>query len=73
MIDRMTAKDIITKEKDASDGRVSRIYTTKKGKKAVGKVVEIWIDLEKKSLKGLSKETKDELRNSLRQILKNFD
>jgi DNA-binding MarR family transcriptional regulator len=72
MIDRMVAKGIITKEKDEVDLRVSRVFLTSKGKEAVKGVVDIWIDLEKKSMDGLSKETKDVLRTSLQQILKNL-
>lgn len=73
MIDRMIAKDIITKEKDETDQRVSRIFLTTKGKKAMKNVADNWIALEKKSLEGLSKEAQDSLRISLQHILKNLE
>ncbi len=72
MIDRMTAKGTITKEKDSVDLRVSRVFLTPKGKEAVQGVVDIWIDLEKRSLDELSKEAKEDLRISLQQIVKNL-
>lgn len=72
MITRMVTNGLVTKVKDSYDMRVSRIFLTEKGKKAMKKVEEVWYTLEEQTLEGLSTEEQIILRRLLQDVLKNF-
>lgn len=56
MVDRMEAAGMIKKDKDKTDRRTSRIFLTNKGRKQVGKLSQVWQDMETQLLKGLNKD-----------------
>lgn len=72
MIQRMLVKKLVRKERDKTDQRVSRIFLAPKGREAVQHIVRIWIELEKKSLRGVGVEEESALRHALLHILKNL-
>jgi DNA-binding MarR family transcriptional regulator len=73
MIDRMVATGMITKEKDASDKRTSRIYITDKGNDAYKQIAKIWKAMETIATKGLSEQQQTQLSELLKQVLNNLE
>ena len=73
MISRMEASGMITKVKDKSDKRVSRIFLTEKGKEAVFHLKEVWKALEVKTIEGLTEEQKKQLKELLKHVFGNFE
>ena len=72
MIDRMEANGLINKVKDNDDMRVSRIFLTEKGKKALKEVASVWKALEVQTLSGISHQDRETLRDILEKMLKNL-
>ena len=73
MIDRMEASGMIRKEKDGADRRISRVYLTEQGRKALGSIGVIWKTLEAETTKGLSATQESQLRTLLQAVLKNLE
>ncbi|MDR7129737.1 DNA-binding MarR family transcriptional regulator [Algoriphagus sp. 4150] len=73
MLVRMQASGMITKVKDNSDKRTSRVFITEQGKEAYKKIAKIWNAMEKVLIKGLDNEQQETLSNLLRAVLKNLE
>jgi DNA-binding MarR family transcriptional regulator len=72
MIDRMVSSGMVTKAKDETDKRTSRVFLTGPGREACGQVVQVWKIMEAISAKDLSEEQQDQLRSLLKQVLENL-
>lgn len=72
MINRMEVTGVIRKEKDSKDKRISRIYLTKKGEKAITKIAKVWKEMEATTIKGLTTVQENSLRELLQTVLKNL-
>ena len=54
MIERMAKNNLVTKEKDETDGRTSRIYLTRKGMKLLEQLSQVWKEIEMQLRQNLS-------------------
>jgi DNA-binding MarR family transcriptional regulator len=73
MVNRMEARELIRREKDGTDQRISRLYLTGKGKHAYKHVVKIWKQMESRLSKDLSVKEQDMLKILLTKVLKNLE
>lgn len=73
MINRMEARELIRKEKDGTDQRISRLYMTKNGKSAYKHIAKIWKQMEGQLLKNLSDKEQQTLQTLLSKVLKNLE
>ena len=71
-ISRMEASGVISKQKDSSDKRISRVYLTDKGKEALIKIAKVWRTMEAMTTKGLTEEEENVLRELLLKVFKNL-
>lgn len=72
MVDRMETAGLIKKDKDIADKRTSRIFLTNKGKMQVSELSQIWRGIEKKLLKGFSKEEINTAKTILGKLINNL-
>ena len=54
MIERMAKNNLVTKEKDETDGRTSRIYLTRQGMKLLEQLSQAWKEIEMQLRQNLS-------------------
>lgn len=54
MIERMARNDLVKKDKDAADGRTSRIYLTRQGMKLSEQLSQVWKEIEMQLRQNLS-------------------
>lgn len=73
MVNRMEARELIRKEKDGTDLRISRLYITDKGKHAYKHIAKIWKQMENQLSKNLSDKEQDTLKILLTKVLKNLE
>ncbi|MFP4006249.1 MAG: MarR family winged helix-turn-helix transcriptional regulator [Candidatus Hadarchaeia archaeon] len=73
IINNMSQKGYLRKEKDPEDRRATLIYLTEKGKKTEKAIREIDTRVEKIMLKGFSKEEKERLSGYLERLLENLE
>ena len=73
MVNRMEVREIIRREKDGIDLRVTRLYLTGKGKSAYKLISEIWKQMESLLVKNLSLQEQEILKSLLTKILKNLE
>lgn len=72
MLGRIEKSGFIRREQDTADARVSRIFLTEAGKKMEQPVLQIWQDLENRTVSGLSEVEIALLRRMLLQMQKNL-
>jgi MarR family transcriptional regulator, organic hydroperoxide resistance regulator len=72
MLGRIEKSGFIRREPDAEDARVSRIFLTEAGKKLEQPVLQIWQELEDRTLRGLSEVEIALLRRMLLQMQENL-
>ncbi len=72
MIDRMAANEFVSKEKDANDKRISRVFLTAKGKEALKQVAKVWRAMEEQTTSGLTNEEVGTLIILLKKVLLNI-
>ncbi len=73
MVNRMEVRELIRREKDGIDLRVTRLYLTGKGKSAYKLISEIWKQMESLLVKNLSLQEQEILKSLLTKILKNLE
>lgn len=73
MVERMKKSDLIKKEKDVHDKRISKIYLTDRGKSKLEELSKIWKNLEKKLLIDFNENEKKELNKYLKKINNNLN
>ncbi len=73
MVNRMEARELILKEKDTTDLRISRLYITDKGKNAYKHIAKVWKQMETQLSKNLSDKEQDTLKLLLIKVLKNLE
>ena len=72
MLQRLEREGIVDRKADFQDQRISRVYTTEKGRDMEEKVQQQWARLEQESFGGLSVEEKILLRRLLLQVFQNL-
>lgn len=72
MVSRMETRELIRRERDGTDQRVSRLFITEAGRQAYAKVAAIWNRMETRLTRGLSKEEREMLATLLRKVLRNL-
>ena len=72
MIDRMEANEMVRKEKDGADKRISRVFLTDKGRDAYQHVANIWRVMEDTVTNEMTEEQQDSLRQLLEKVLINL-
>jgi len=66
---RLERDGIVERQADQADGRVSRVFLTKRGRALVRPVVRIWTDTEERLVKELSAPERAQLVRLLRRVL----
>ena len=72
MLQRLEREGFVERRPDIEDQRVSRVYTTAKGRDIEERVLEKWSQLEQESFRGLSVEERVLLRRLLLQVYQNL-
>jgi len=72
MLQRMEKAGFITREPDAEDQRVSRVYLTKAGRAIRAKVQAVWQTMEEESFAGFTRQERATLRQLLLKIRENL-
>jgi MarR family transcriptional regulator, organic hydroperoxide resistance regulator len=72
MLQRMERADLVERQPDPEDARVSRVYVTPQGAALQEAVQEAWARLEAQMLRGLTLEEKLLLRRLLMQLQQNL-
>lgn len=72
MLQRLEREGIIERMPDVDDQRISRVYTTQKGRDLEGEVEEQWSKLEREAFAGFSVEERVLLRRLLLQVYRNL-
>ena len=72
MLRRLEREDFVERREDLEDQRVSRVYTTEKGRELECEVGEKWNQLEKEAFDGFSAEERVLLRRLLLQVYQNL-
>lgn len=72
MLSRLEKTQLLEKRKDCKDGRISRIYLTKKGYSLQQPVTELWMSIEETILAELSLEERLLFHRLLMQIYTNL-
>lgn len=73
MVSRMEARELIRREKDETDQRISRLYVTDKGKQAYQHIAKIWRQMERQLSRNMSSEEQATLKALLVKVLKNLE
>jgi len=72
MIRRMEQAQLISKIKDAEDGRVSRVQLTQQGRDLQASTEAVWAEVEQQTLANFTEEEKDNFRQFLQRINENL-
>ena len=72
MLQRLERDGVVERRPDIEDQRISRVYTTEKGRDMEKALEEQWSQLEQESFGGLSVEEKVLLRRLLLQVYQNL-
>ncbi len=72
-LQRMERAGLVERREDPADARVSRVYLTEQGRTVTGSVDELWADLERRTVAGLSLEERVLLRRLLLQLERNLE
>jgi len=72
MVKTLEKEGFVYRKKDPVDGRVSRVYLTKKGLAVREPITQIWRKQQEKLLKGLTAENRVFLNEFLQQMEKNL-
>lgn len=72
MIKKLEEYGMVYRIRDNSDGRVSRVYLTPKGRSLQRPVQDVWKDQQEKLLKGILPEERLLLRRLMQQMLENI-
>lgn len=73
MVSRMEARELIRREKDGTDLRISRLYLTEKGKNAYRYIARIWRQMEHQLSDNLSLKEQGTLKTLLTKVLQNLE
>ena len=73
MLNRLTAKQLVTKKREDSDNRTVRVSLTAKGAKLAVTCAEVANNYEEKAVASLSPRQSAELRHMLVVVYRNFD
>jgi DNA-binding MarR family transcriptional regulator len=65
MLQRMEGADLVDRRPDRVDRRAIRVYLTPKGKRLRTKVDKLWVELEARTVEGLSERQQSTLRSLL--------
>jgi DNA-binding MarR family transcriptional regulator len=71
-LSRMERAGVLERRRDVADGRVSRVYLTRRGRGLQAKVLGSWAVLEQRTFAGLDAEGRRTLRRLLSQVLANL-
>ncbi len=72
MLQRLEREGFVERRPDVEDQRVSRVYTTEKGRDVEERVLEKWGQLEQESFSGLTVEERVLLRRLLLQVYRSL-
>jgi len=72
LIDRMEKEDIVKREKDCSDRRITKLYLTQKGVQKRQEILPIGKKFSDDSIKGIKEEDLEILKDVLNKIVKNL-
>ena len=72
MLQRMEAAGLLTRQPDAEDARISRVYLTDRGRSLEKPVLEAWNRLEDETVQGLTETEQLLLRRLLMQLRANL-
>jgi MarR family transcriptional regulator, organic hydroperoxide resistance regulator len=73
MVKTLEGYGLVYRERDNSDGRVSRVYLTPKGREIYEPVVQIWKKQQEKLLDGILPEERLMLRRLMKQMAENLN
>jgi DNA-binding MarR family transcriptional regulator len=65
MLQRMEGADLVDRRPDRVDRRAIRVYLTPKGKRLKSRVDKLWVELEARTVEGLSERQQSTLRSLL--------
>ena len=72
MLQRLEREGIVDRKPDLQDQRISRVYTTQKGREMEERVQQQWAQLEQESFGGFNVEERVLLRRLLLQVYQNL-
>lgn len=72
-VDRLVARELVTRETDPSDRRSVLLSLTKRGHEVVGEIVARHVERERELLSALSQREQDQLAGLLRKLLIGLD
>jgi len=72
MVKTLESYGLVYRQKDESDGRVSRVYLTTKGRELYQPVEQIWKRQQEKLLEGILPEERLMLRRLMKQMAENI-
>ena len=71
-LSRMQRAGLLERRRDTADGRVSRVYLTRRGRGLQSQVVERWKELDRQTFAGLDASQRRQLRGMLGRMLANL-
>ena len=72
IVQRMEEAGFVVRHRDAEDNRLVRVYLTPEGRKRERAITEQFAKLEGAIFEGIGAEEREQLRQTLRQVLKNM-
>ncbi|MDQ0271408.1 MarR family winged helix-turn-helix transcriptional regulator [Cytobacillus purgationiresistens] len=72
MVKKLEGRGILTRKRDKSDGRISRVYITEKGRALYEPVVNIWMNQTQLLLEGISTEERIKLKAQMEKMYDNL-
>lgn len=73
MVKKLEEYGLVTRKKDLSDARVTRVFLTEKGSALEYPIIDIWENHQKKMLSGISVEDREILKRLLKKIDANLN
>ena len=68
---RLERDGLIERRKCPSDGRISQVHLTPKGREMTDAISRVWAELERQTVEGLSSEEKAQLMSAAKKIARN--
>jgi DNA-binding MarR family transcriptional regulator len=71
-VQRMERVGLVVRRQDVQDSRVSRVYLTEQGRSLYEPALQVWLDLEARTLQGLTEAEKALFRRIVQQAVANL-
>lgn len=72
IVDRLEARSFVKRRTDAADGRINRVFLTRKGIELLNRVSKVGVSLDAQVLRGISAARRDLLANALHAMKSNL-